>query len=151
MATKKKTGWAYLLCALIPLIVFTAATVIVVATKKNEVVKNTGFARQGYPDVPTTYQVTASPHKVFADLWEDSKLIIIIGWLVAVVLPPLYFYSREKAGKDSSWQPVLLLWGLGVVLTWGVYTVSSGRLYYTETLTEQQFNAHAEDLDSLFP
>jgi hypothetical protein len=150
LESKKQNLSKYLIIALIPLAALGISTFIVHESQKPEVVKNSGFHRDGYPDVPTTYEITASPALVYSDFWETGKLLIILGWIIAIAGPVVYFKTREASGKESSNWIAFLFWVAGISLVFGLYADRRGQMVYRQTITEQVYQANENDLDNLF-
>lgn len=149
---KKKSGiGAYIILALIPLVALITSTIIVETSTKATVVKNSGFKKDGYPDIPTTYQVEASPHHVYTEYWATGKVWIVIGWILAIVGPVVYFGVTNAQAKSNIPWGGFVFWVIGISLVWGLYAKRSGDLKYTKTVSEQVYQENLGHLDNLFP
>ena len=149
--TKKQGIVKYLILLIIPLAFFSAGLVIVYNTDTPTVVKHEGFQRDGYPDVPTVYEVTASPHKTFIDTWANLKALIILGFILAVAGPVVYFALSNAAGKESSFLVAAIFWAIGLFFVFGISSVKRTQVQYHKTFSESEYTANAGNLDSFFP
>jgi len=144
-----KLPFRLILTGLIPMFFFVAAVIHIKADTSPEVVLVKGGKIKGFENGPDTYQVTASPAKVFHE--TKNRTLLIIGFCVACIVPVLYSWYWTNVKKEvPNFMVIGLCWIIGSACIFGMY-IRQDPFRFSTNISAREYQAKKDSLDKLFP